>query len=295
MRIFVTGATGFVGSAVVQELIGAGHEVLALVRSDAGAKQLKAWGADVHRGDLEDLDQLARGAASADGVIHCAFNHDFSRFEANSAMDRRAIDTLGGALEGSERPLIVTSGLALLAPGRLALESDEGPQPTRAFPRASEAAAAALAARGVHAAVVRLPPSVHGEGDHGFVPILVRLAQEKRAAAYIGEGRNRWAAVHRLDAARVYRLAIERGAADGPYHAIAEEGIPFREIAGAIGRGIGVPVESKSGDAAKEYFAWFEMFAGMDLAGSSARTRALLGWEPTRPGLLDDIANAGYV
>jgi nucleoside-diphosphate-sugar epimerase len=295
MRIFVTGATGFVGSAVVQELIGAGHTVLALARSDASAKQLKAWGADVHRGDLEDLDNLARGAANADGVIHCAFNHDFSKFEANSAMDRRAIETLGGVLEGSERPLLVTSGLALLAPGRLALESDEGPQPSPAFPRASEATAAALAARGVRVAVVRLPPTVHGEGDHQFVPILVRLAREKREAAYIGGGDNRWAAVHRLDAARVYRLAIERGAIDGAYHAIAEEGIPFRDIAGAIGRGLGVPVVSKSGDGAKHYFTWFEMFAGMDLAGSSARTRSLLGWEPTGPGLLDDIANAGYV
>jgi len=295
MRIFVTGATGFVGSAVVRELLGAGHEVRALARSDAGAKQLTEWGAEVHRGDLEDLDSLARGAANTDGVIHCAFNHDFSKFEANSAMDRRAIETLGGVLEGSKRPLIVTSGLALIAPGRLALESDEGPAPSPSFPRASEATAAALAARGVRVAVVRLPPTVHGEGDHQFVPNLVRLAREKRMAAYIGDGRNRWAAVHRLDAARVFRLAIERGAVDGPYHAIAEEGIPFREIANAIGRGLGVPVVSKSGADATDYFTWFEMFAGMDLAGSSARTRTLLGWEPTRPGLLDDIANAGYV
>jgi nucleoside-diphosphate-sugar epimerase len=295
MRIFVTGATGFVGSAVVQELIGAGHEVLALARSNASAKQLEAWGADVHRGDLEDLESLACGAANAEGVIHCAFNHDFSKFEANSAMDRRAIETLGGVLEGSERPLIVTSGLALLAPGRLALESDEGPKPSPAFPRASEATATELAARGVRVAVVRLPPTVHGEGDHQFVPILVRLARERRAAAYIGDGSNRWAAVHRLDAARVYRLAIERGAIDGPYHAIAEEGIAFRDIAGAIGRGLDVPVVSRSGDDAKDYFASFEMFAGMDLAGSSARTRASLRWEPARPGLLDDIAHAGYV
>ncbi len=295
MRIFVTGATGFVGSAVVQELIGAGHDVVALARSDASAKQLKNSGADVLRGDLEDLEGLARGAADSDGVIHCAFNHDFSKFEANSAMDRRAIETLGRVLEGSERPLLVTSGLALLAPGRLALESDEGPQPSAAFPRASEAAAAELATRGVRVAVVRLPPTVHGEGDHQFVPKLVGIAREKRAAAYIGDGANRWSAVHRLDAARVYRLAIERGAIDGPYHAIAEEGIPFREIAGAIGRGLDVPVVSKTGDDAKDYFTWFEMFAGMDLAGSSARTRTVLGWEPTRPGLLDDIANAGYL
>jgi nucleoside-diphosphate-sugar epimerase len=295
MRIFVTGATGFVGSAVVQELIGAGHQVRALARSDAAAQRLKEWGADVHRGDLEDLDSLARGAANADGVIHCAFNHDFSKFEANSAMDRRAIETLGGTLEGSERPLIVTSGLALIAPGRLALESDQGPKPSPVFPRASEATAAELAARGVRVAVVRLPPTVHGEGDHQFVPTLVRLARERRAAAYIGDGSNRWAAVHRFDAARVYRLAIERGAVDGPYHAIAEEGIAFRDIAGAIGRGLDVPVVSKSGSDAKDYFTWFEMFAGMDLAGSSARTRARLGWEPERPGLLEDIAHAGYV
>jgi nucleoside-diphosphate-sugar epimerase len=295
MRIFVTGATGFVGSAVVQELIGAGHDVRALVRSDEGAKQVAQWGASVRRGDLEDLDNLARGAEEADGVIHTAFNHDFSRFAANSAMDRRAIETIGGVLEGSDRPLIVTSGLALLASGRRALESDEGPEPSPAFPRASESAAAALAARGIRVAVVRLPPSVHGEGDRQFVPILVRLAREKRMAAYVGDGRNRWAAVHRLDAARVFRLAIERAAIDGPYHAVAEEGIPFREIAEAIGRGVGVPVASKSGDEAKEYFAWFAGFAGMELSASSDRTRSVLGWEPTGPGLLDDIANAGYV
>ena len=295
MKIFVTGATGFVGSAVVQELIEAGHDVLALARSDASAKRLAEWGAGVHRGDLDDVETLARGAANADGVIHCAFNHDFSKFEANSAMDRRAIETLGGVLEGSDRPLLVTSGLALIAPGRLALETDEGPKPSPAFPRASEAAAAALAARGVRVAVVRLPPTVHGEGDYQFVPTLVRIAREKREAAYVGDGANRWAAVHRLDAARVYRLAIEHGAIDGVYHAIAEEGIPFRDIAGEIGRGLDVPVVSKSGDGAKEYFTWFEIFAGMDLAGSSARTRASLGWEPTRPGLLDDIANAGYL
>ena len=295
MRIFVTGATGFVGSAVVQELIAAGHDVLALARSDASAEQLRKWGAAVHRGDLEDLDNLARGAIDADGVIHCAFNHDFSKFEANSAADRRAIETLGGVLEGSDRPLLVTSGLALIAPGRLALESDEGPTPSASFPRASEAAASALASRGVRVAVVRLPPTVHGAGDHQFIARLVDLAREKRASAYIGDGSNRWAAVHRLDAARVYRLAMERGAADGPYHAIAEEGIAFRDIAGAIGRGLDVPVVSRSGSDAKDHFTWFEMFAGMDLAGSSARTRARLGWEPGRPGLLEDIAHAGYV
>lgn len=292
MRVFVTGASGFVGSAVVQELLENGHTVLGLARSQASAAAIEAAGAQVVHGSLEDHDSLRRGVAASDGVIHLGFNHDFSRFAENCELDRRAIEAIGAALEGSTRPLLTTGGVALLAPGRLALESDGFKPVSATFPRASEAATAALAERGVHASLVRLAPSTHGMGELGFVPMLADVARKQGVSAYIGDGENRWPAVHRLDAARLYRLALERGAIGARYHAIAEEGVAFREIAGAIGDSLGLPVQSVAD--AGTHFGWFAMFAGCDMPASSAETQRVLGWTPTGTGLIADLKTDGY-
>jgi nucleoside-diphosphate-sugar epimerase len=287
MRVFVTGATGFIGSAVVRELIDAGHQVLGLARSDAAAKSLVAVGGDVHRGSLEDLESLRSGAAAVDGVIHTAFIHDFSNYGPAAEADRRAIDTLGDALAGSERRLIVTSGTLLAQrQGSLATEEDaHNPN----FPRTSEEAALALAARGVRASVLRLPPSVHGNGDHGFVPRLISIAREKGVSAFIGDGLNRWPAVHRFDAAHLYRLVLEKGSAGATYHGVADEGVPTREIAEAIARGLNVQVVGKSSEEAADHFGWIARFFGIDAPASSALTQERLGWRPTQVGLIADL------
>ena len=293
MRVFVTGATGFVGSAIVKELIGAGHQVLGLARSDAGAKSLTDAGAQVHRGDLDDLEGLRTGAARSDGVIHTAFRHDWSKFAESSEMDKRAIEALGSELRGSDRPLLVTGGLAVVAQGRAATEDDPPFPVSASYPRASEATAAALSAGGVSASVVRLP-QVHDPVKQGLITYLVALAREKGVSAYVGEGLNQWAAVHVLDAARLYRLALENHEAGARYHAVAEEGVPLREIAEVIGRGLKIPVVAMSQEKADAHFGFLARFAGMDLRGSSAKTQERLNWRPTGPQLIADLEQLRY-
>jgi len=292
MRVFVTGATGFIGSTVVRELIEAGHQVLGMARSDAGAQWLIAAGAQVHRGDLEDLESLRSGAAQADAVIHTAFIHDFSKFAANCETDKRAIETLGDALAGSNRTLIVTSGTAGIAPGRLATEDDEAAF-NPMMPRVSEQAGLAQVARGVNVSVVRLP-QVHDTVKQGLVTYSIQLAREKGVSAYIGDGLNRWSAAHVLDVAHLYRLALEKQEVGARYHAVAEEGVSMREIAEVIGQGLKVPVVSLSPEEAAAHFGWFAMFAGIDRPASSAQTREKLGWNPTGPGLIADLENMRY-
>lgn len=288
MRVFVTGATGFIGSAVVADLLQAGHSVLGLTRSDDGAKALEAAGAQVHRGHLEDLESLRRGAAEADGVIHTAFIHDSSKFQAHCEIDQRAIATLGEALVGSQRPMVVSSAIAGGTPGRATTE-DDAPPAHGAMPRVSEQTAMAFASRGVRVTTIRLP-QVHDRDKQG---LLIAMARAKGVSAYIGEGRNRWPAVHRLDAAPLYRLALEKGVAGASYHAVAEEGVPFGDIAQAIGRGLKIPVVSLSSDEAPNHFGWLSFLVGMDVLASSALTQQRLGWSPTaRPGMLEDLEHA---
>ncbi|AMJ67815.1 SDR family oxidoreductase [Hymenobacter sp. PAMC 26628] len=315
MRVFVTGATGFIGAAVVQELLDAGHQVLGLARSRAAALKLATAGAQAHEGALDDLASLRTGAAAADGVIHLAYIHEFSYAPLSTRLrvllgglpggiaarfigaigeaDQRAVEALGEALAGSGRPLVVTSGIAALAAGRLTSEDEAGdPGSIAAHRLASEDVALALAAQGVRASVVRLPPTVHGDGDTGFVPRLIGIARKKGVSAYVGDGLNRWSAVHRLDAAHLFRLALEQGTAGARYHGVAEEGISTKEIAALIGRRLHMPVVGQSTQEAGRHFGFLGPLFGTDNPASSTLTQARLGWQPTQPGLLADLAQS---
>lgn len=294
MKVFVTGATGFIGSRIVAELLNAGHQVIGLTRSEAGAGLLRSAGADVHRGTLENPDSLRTGAAKADGVIHCAFDHDFSRFLASCEQERRVVEALGDALVGSNRPLVITSGTAMgsIGPGTLATEDhfDESHSNPR---KASEYAGMAVAGRGVNVSVVRLP-QVHDTIKQGLVTLCIQLARAKKVSAFIGNGSSRRPAVHVLDTARLYRLALEKAQAGSRYNAVAEEGISMRDIAEVIGHGLAVPVVSLSAEEAQAHFGWLAMFVGADAPASSALTRKWLGWEPTGPGLIGDLRQVRY-
>jgi nucleoside-diphosphate-sugar epimerase len=302
MKVFVTGASGFIGSAVVRELIEAGHQVLGLARSDASAAKITSAGAEVHRGSLDDLDSLRSGAASSDGVIHLAFIHDFSDYQRAARTNMHAVQTIGAALEGSGKPFVITSGTAMLTfflpPGRLGTEKDVA-APDSVAPRVdSENAVIALAQRGVRSSIVRLSPSVHGEGDRGFlagfVSVLIGIARAKGVSGYVGDGSNRWPAVHRLDAAHLFRLALEKAPAGSVLHGVADEGIPVRAIAEVIGRHLNLPVVSISPEDAGEHFGWLGTFLTVDNPTSSALTRELLGWRPVHPALIQDLEEGHY-
>jgi nucleoside-diphosphate-sugar epimerase len=288
MRVFITGATGFVGSAVVQDLLKHGHTVVGLSRSEGNAAKLKAAGAEVLPGDLTDLESLKKGAAESDGVIHCGFIHDFQRFAEVCAIDAEAIKTMGDALAGTNKPLIVSSGVAIISPGKLATEDMKSPE-VPGFPRVSEKVAFEQIEKGVRAMAVRLPPTTHGDGDHGFMTILIGVAKEKGYAAYVGEGSNVWPATHRFDAAQVYRLALEKGKAGMSYHAIAEQGVTFKEIESMIGKKLGLPVKSIAAEEAMGYYGWFGHFATLDAPSSSEKTQSELGWTYSEIKLLPDM------
>jgi nucleoside-diphosphate-sugar epimerase len=306
MRVFVTGASGWIGSAVVPELIGAGHQVVGLARSDASAEALTAAGAEVHRGTLDELDSLRDAAAASDGVIHLAFKHDLAfsgDFKGAADADRRAVEAIGDALAGSDRPLLIASGTLGVIPGQVATERDgHGPEPAEGAawgegPRARRATAEhvlSLASRGVRSSVVRLPPTNHGDGDNGFVATLVAIARDRGVSGYIGDGTNRWPAVHRLDSARLFGLGLTKAPAGSTLHAVADEGVPMREIAAVIGRQLNVPVESIAPEAAAEHFTWLAGFLAADAPASSELTRALLGWQPTHAGLIEDLEQEHY-
>jgi nucleoside-diphosphate-sugar epimerase len=305
MRVFVTGASGWIGSAVVPELIGAGHQVTGLARSDASAAALTAAGAQVHRGTLDDLDSLRSAAAASDGVIHLAFKHDIAfsgGFQDAADADRRAIETFGEALAGSDRPFVIASGTLGLAPGRVGTERDgHGPGSATAHlsggaqtRMANAQMTLSLASRSVRSSVVRLPPTVHGEGDNGFMAALVGIARDKGVSGYLGDGSNRWPAVHRLDAAPLFRLALEKTPAGSVLHAIADEGVPIRAIAEVIGRHLDLPVAAISPEDADEHFGWLAGYLATDSPASSMLTRELLGWHPTHPGLIDDLDKSHY-
>ena len=292
MHVFVTGATGFIGSAVVRELLDAGHEVVGLARSIPSVEALKSVGVRPHWGDLEDLDSLRRGAADSDGVIHTAYDHSFVDLAAAAQKDRRAIEAMGEALAGTHKPLLIASGMGGLTPGRLATEADLGPPGAGRVP--NEEMALSFVERGVRSVVVRFPSSVHGPGDHGFVPILISVARLKGLSAYPGDGTNRWAAVHRLDAAHLFRLALEGALPGVRLHGAGDEGIPVKEISEVIGRRLDLPVKSIALEEAMDHFGFLGRFFSMDIPASSAATRDWMGWEPAEPGLIEDLEAGHY-
>ncbi|HEV3427309.1 MAG TPA: SDR family oxidoreductase [Paraburkholderia sp.] len=295
MRIFLTGATGFIGSALVPELIQAGHQVIGMTRSDAGAQALRAAGAEPHRGTLEDVESLKRGAEKADAVIHAAFDHDFSRFAENCEKDKRAIAALGSVLTGSDRPLLITSGTGVGSGDHGEAASEDVFNTSHPNPRiGSEIAANALLDAGVNVSVMRLP-QVHNPLKQGLITPLIAIAKEKGAVAYVGEGRNRWPAGHLSDVVRLYRLAIEKAQAGARYHAVGEEGVSSRDIAESLGRGLELPVVSIGAEQAQAQFGWMALFVGMDMPASSALTQARLGWRPTGPSLISDLDQARYL